>query len=105
MTSTPEMINAAMIAYAQHAERSVGIVSPEGIKAAVTAALAMQWQTIKTAPKDGRTVLIGCSAGGDRRWIASGFHNGLYWTNNHDGLSGATHWHQMPDPPNDGNEK
>jgi hypothetical protein len=105
MTSTPEMTNAAMSAYAQDVKRPGDSVSLEGMTAAINAALAVQWQPIETGPRDGRTVLLGCLVRRQWRWIASGFHNSLYLTGNHEALAGVTHWQQMPDTPQNNNDK
>jgi len=63
----------------------------------------MEWQPIETMPKDGALVLLSYSTGeGPFNWsMATGKHNGVYITTNHDNPISfiPTHWMPLPAPP------
>lgn len=92
---------------------NAAIAERRGMRAAIEAALAVSWQPIETAPKNGDEIILGCSRGKER-WSESGFwHDGSenYWKSSgwysemdRGNLltatrSNPTHWMPFPEPP------
>ncbi|MET3929522.1 hypothetical protein ABIE51_001409 [Lysobacter sp. OAE881] len=77
----------------------------QALRAAIALMRGQSWQPIETAPKDGTTIIIAYSLGGQH--VETAWWDGEGWAYNwheYDGTSyvkDVTHWQPLPAPPKD----